>query len=81
MTAPSAEVLVDSLSRKGLILLHLVGRHDVEKEGEEPIERSVHLYPASKRGGSSEGAGEEQIALHGTNLGNRGRRCIHLYDF
>jgi hypothetical protein len=34
MTAPSAEVLVDSLSRKGLIFPHLVGRHDVEKKAE-----------------------------------------------
>lgn len=33
MTAPSAEALVDSLSREGLTLLHLVGCSDVEKKG------------------------------------------------
>ena len=32
MTATSAEVLLPSLSREDLILLHLVGRHDAKKE-------------------------------------------------
>lgn len=32
MTATSAEVLLPSLSREDLILLHLVGRHDARKE-------------------------------------------------
>jgi hypothetical protein len=49
------------------------------KKSKEQMERSVDFYPTSKRG--SEGAREEQIALHGVNhLGGRGRRSFHIHE-